>query len=269
MKNKGFTLVELLVAVSIIGILASIVVVSLNVARTKGRVAAGQLFDASVLHGIGDQLIAEWTFDNVDSPWGDTSGNGHDGSCTSCPTVETGYNNKTAYNYNGSTNSINIGVGNNYFPLSTFTICAWEKTPGLGTGMTINGIISITYGLILEITSTGLFQTRIDDGSSVVSVAVAGNLHDDQFHNLCLTYDGLKRYMYVDGALKGVTATTWLGTTRWPTGSTAIGLDVNNTSKYRFNGLIDDIRIYASALNLSQIEKLYAEGKDFYLAKNR
>jgi prepilin-type N-terminal cleavage/methylation domain-containing protein len=59
-KNKGFTLIELLVVIAIIGILASVVLASLNSARAKGA-------DAAVKSNLANiRAQAEIIYDDAD-----------------------------------------------------------------------------------------------------------------------------------------------------------------------------------------------------------
>lgn len=63
LKNRGFTLIELLVVIAIIGILASVVLASLNSARDKGTDAANK----SNLNNMRAQ--AELVYDDADGSY--------------------------------------------------------------------------------------------------------------------------------------------------------------------------------------------------------
>lgn len=260
-KQEGYTLVEILVVIAIIGILSSVTFVAFSSAREKSRMSTAKMYEANHIGALRNDLVAEWKFDDANNRFLDSSGNDHNGSCSNCPTVAVGegYNGKDALRFNGINNIINLGAGNNYFPLYTFSICAWVKSSEKGTGMTYSGVFSMTYGLSMFLDGSGNFSTYLVDDTTPYGLNTTTNIRDGKFHFICLSFNSSKRNMYVDGILKNSSVSAWSGTSKWPTNGTIIGAEINNSSVSYFKGLIDDIRIYSSVLTASEIQKIYAE----------
>ena len=60
--HRGFTLIEILVVVSIFGLLSSIVLATLQTSKTKAVFASGQLFEAHSQSALGADIKAGYEF---------------------------------------------------------------------------------------------------------------------------------------------------------------------------------------------------------------
>ncbi|MFA6340816.1 MAG: LamG-like jellyroll fold domain-containing protein [Candidatus Paceibacterota bacterium] len=258
MNRRGFTLIELLVVIAIVGILSSVIYSNITGIRDRARITAGIRFDSSTLHSIGDQLVGEWTFDSPNLPLIDTSGFGNTGTCTACPTYATtsGYNNKGTYDLNGTSHYIEISTSL-IIPTGDFTYTAWVKLDtnndevifmAAGGGneflFSISTLVGIVYtNDILRLTG----KTVIPTGT---------------WAHMAATRAGSVMKLYVNGKEDG-TGTDG-GVLNFSTCPLLIGVDVDtgcvgSLGNY-FNGYVDDLRVYSSALSGSDIQKLYVEG---------
>ncbi|NTW90477.1 MAG: LamG domain-containing protein, partial [Erysipelotrichaceae bacterium] len=121
------------------------------------------------------------------------------GNCVLTPSSSV-FNSSGNIVFNGIDSTIVFGTGNSLFPMHEFTMEAWIKTPGLGSGMGSNGIIGITYGIGFYLNSAGQLVTRLHDGTSFSSVTLSSNLPDNIYHHVVAVVSGYTARVFVDGA---------------------------------------------------------------------
>lgn len=262
--NKGFTLIEILVVVAIIGLLASIVLVALKESRDRAEMAKNLNFASQVHHALGAYAAGIWDFNNN---LNDSSGYNNNGSCTFCPAFidNTPSGEGWALNFRGSEYVDLANLPVNASAGAKTTVEFWMYWKGGDSQMPLGwqGV----YDLWLRANCFG-FNTG---QGNVLGVSSIG-LENRWVHVVAVFYNGVpsseNNALYINGEEKNIWAC--LGTTS-ASKSVTPQLRISGYASgggYRLSGYIDDFRIYNSELTSAQVEKLYTEGIKKHLTIN-
>jgi len=285
-KNKSFTLIELLVVIVIIGILAGVIIVSTSSSISKANFAKAQAFSNTVQNELLLNLVSEWTFDEggAEDTWGNNDGTVY-GGATYVPKSDNRCVYGGCYSFDGTDDYIDLSSRIDSLGLSKGTLMIWFKTSSF-SAQTVFGegsLVSDWGGLSLgnrtsAYTDESLDFVVISGGTSrLVFFVRKGQKYyaDNEWHQFVVVVGDNFNNFYADGEKQILTYGN--GTTQTVGNyffnllnldSMAIGRRFYPESPQFFNGLIDDVRIYNSALTTAQIKQEYIAGLNSLLANN-
>ena len=285
-SNLAFTLVELLVAIAIVGLLSTVIFVSFSGVRDKARIAKGLYFAKQLETSLGADLVGRWNFDEGEGNTAyDSSGYNNNGTITGatwkCATDDsnnTPSGKGCSLSFSGSSNKVetNITTQNSYFH-NGFTISAWIYPKGWGGGdfgriVNKSDAANASNGFHFSLrrsSSSMEFQMNASSEKYPSNNSISFN----QWQHVVLVIkpvdaNNSSATFYIDGIQSGnLDQPVNKGLSDITTVNPLTIGNRSNATDRAFNGLIDEVLIYSTPLNFSEIQSQYYTGLNNLLAK--
>ncbi len=261
-KNNGFTLLELLIVISIVGILASVTIISYGSYQEKTRQKTAMQWSKSVHSLLGANAVGIWSFDNIiGNTVYDTSGKNNATVSGGVSVIGGAVGN--GFNFNGA-NYINCGNSSSIKVTGSMTLTFWAKPNNIALPNRQNPICK-AYGAEICITMETNGQLSYfhgsagTNGSPYFGWGTTNVFNSNTWVHIGIIRNNATRRMYLYKNGKQVNTTTWASTYD-PVASASYNFQIGAGYVNRFVGVIDEVRLFEEALSQSVIEQLYAQG---------
>ena len=213
-----------------------------HASSTKGT-SANLGNNARNSEAFSEGLVGYWKMDeNIGTTTLDSSGNNYTitfNAGSSAPSWVTGKYG-VGLSFDGLSNYLSVGISS--VP-NVYTVSTWIKLNELSREQHFAEF----NGTQFYVNSSNKLGTNSWSNASGITTLTTG-----QWYHAVLTRDSSQIKLYLNGNLEGI-GTTGVN----PTSPFIIGDLYNNSGNYKFNGLIDEVRIYNRALSPTEVSQLY------------